>query len=126
MRIRGRISMRPRSASRGNSKHRSASSRPTRDERREVTMAPRATWKGYLKLSLVSCPVRLYPAATESNRIAFHLLHKETHNRIRMQPRDPDLGDVDRADLVKGYEYEKDKYVILTDEDFAKVRIEST
>jgi DNA end-binding protein Ku len=88
--------------------------------------APRATWKGHLKLSLVSCPVRLYNAVSESNRVAFNLLHKDTHNRIRMQPRDPEIGDVDRADLVKGYEYDKDRYVVVTDEDFDKVRIESS
>ncbi len=88
--------------------------------------APRATWKGHLRLSLVSCPVRLYTATTESTRLSFHLLHKDTHNRIRMQPKDPEIGDVDRADLVKGYEYDKDRYVVLTDQDFDQVRIEST
>ena len=88
--------------------------------------APRATWKGHLKLSLVSCPVRLYNAVSESNRVSFHLLHKDTHNRIRMQPRDPEIGDVERADLVKGYEYDKDRYVVMSDEDFEKVRIESS
>ena len=88
--------------------------------------APRATWKGHLRLSLVSCPVRLYTATTESTRLSFHLLHKDTHNRIRMQPKDPEIGDVDRADLVKGYEYDKDRYVVLTDLDFDQVRIEST
>lgn len=49
--------------------------------------APRATWKGHLRLSLVSCPVRLYNAVTESTRLSFNLLHKDTHNRIRMQPK---------------------------------------
>lgn len=88
--------------------------------------APRASWKGHLRLSLVSCPVRLYTATTESTRLSFHLLHKDTHNRIRMQPKDPEIGDVDRADLVKGYEYDKDRYVVLTDEDFEQVKIESS
>lgn len=55
-------------------------------------MAPRASWKGYLKLSLVSCPVRLYPATTTSERISFNQLHKKTHNRINMKPVDPELG----------------------------------
>ena len=55
-------------------------------------MAPRATWKGYLKLSLVSCPVRMYNATTGSERVSFHLLHKDTHNRIRMVPHDPEIG----------------------------------
>jgi DNA end-binding protein Ku len=89
-------------------------------------MPPRSTWKGHLKLSLVSCPVRLYNAVTRTDRVAFHMLHKDTHNRIAMKPHDPELGAVERSDLVKGYEYEKDQYVIFTDEDFEKVQIEST
>ncbi len=89
-------------------------------------MPPRSTWKGHLKLSLVSCPVRLYNAVSRSERVAFHLLHKDTHNRIQMKPHDPEIGPVERSDLVKGYEYEKDQYVIFTDEDFEKVQIESS
>jgi DNA end-binding protein Ku len=89
-------------------------------------MPPRSTWKGHLKLSLVSCPVRLYNAVTRAERVSFHMLHKDTHNRIQMKPSDPELGTVDRTDLVKGYEYEKDQYVIFSDEDFEKVQIEST
>ncbi|GAB5375774.1 MAG: Ku protein [Acuticoccus sp.] len=88
-------------------------------------MAPRASWKGHLRLSLVSCPVRLYPATTASGRISFNQLHKETHNRVNLKPVDPELGLVERSDLVKGYEYEDKKYVILSDEDFDSVRIES-
>ncbi|MBB5538013.1 Ku protein [Rhizobium giardinii] len=88
-------------------------------------MAPRASWKGYLKLSLVSCPVRLYPATSSSERISFNQLHKDTHNRINMKPVDPELGLVERADLVKGYEYEDKKYIIIEDADLDSVRIES-
>lgn len=88
-------------------------------------MAPRASWKGYLKLSLVSCPVRLYPATSTKERISFNQLHKKTHNRINMKPVDPELGLVDRADLVKGYEYEDKQYVIIDDADLESVRIES-
>lgn len=88
-------------------------------------MAPRASWKGYLKLSLVSCPVRLYPATSSSERISFNQLHKDTHNRINMKPVDPELGLVDRADLVKGYEYEDKKYVIIDEADIDAVKIES-
>ena len=88
-------------------------------------MAPRASWKGYLKLSLVSCPVRLYPATSSSERISFNQLHKDTHNRINMKPVDPELGLVERADLVKGYEYEDKKYIIIEDADLESVRIES-
>ena len=88
-------------------------------------MAPRTSWKGYLKLSLVSCPVRLYPATSGSERVSFNLLHKDTHNRINMKPVDPELGLVERSDLVKGYEYEPKQYVVIEDEDLEAVRIES-
>jgi DNA end-binding protein Ku len=88
-------------------------------------MAPRASWKGYLKLSLVSCPVRLYPATSSSERISFNQLHKKTHNRINMKPVDPELGLIERSDLVKGYEYEDKKYIIIEDSDLESVRIES-
>ena len=89
-------------------------------------MAPRPTWKGHLKLSLVSCPVRLYNAVSRSQKRSFHLLHKRTHNRIQMKPHDPELGPVERSDLVKGYQYKRNEYVIFTDEDFEKIRIESS
>lgn len=88
-------------------------------------MAPRASWKGYLKLSLVSCPVRLYPATSTSERISFNQLHKDTHNRINMKPVDPELGLVERSDLVKGYEYEDKKYVVIDEADVDSVKIES-
>jgi DNA end-binding protein Ku len=88
-------------------------------------MAPRASWKGYLRLSLVSCPVRLYPATSASERITFNQLHNKTHNRINMKPVDPELGLVERSDLVKGYEYEAKKYIIIEDSDLEAVRIES-
>jgi DNA end-binding protein Ku len=89
-------------------------------------MAPRASWKGYLKLSLVSCPVRLYPATSTSERISFNQLHKKTHNRINIKPVDPELGLVERSDLVKGYEYEDKKYIIIEDSDLESIKIEST
>lgn len=88
-------------------------------------MAPRATWKGYIKLSLVSCPVRLYPATSTSERIRFNQLHKDTHNRINMKPVDPELGLVERSDLVRGYQYEDKQYVIIEDSDLEAVRIEA-
>jgi DNA end-binding protein Ku len=88
-------------------------------------MAPRASWKGYLKLSLVACPVRLYPATSSSERITFNQLHKATHNRINLKPVDPELGLVERSDLVKGYEYEDKKYIIIEESDLESVRIES-
>jgi len=88
-------------------------------------MAPRASWKGHLRLSLVSCAVKLYPATSSSDRISFNQLHKDTHNRINMKPVDPELGLVERSDLVKGYEYEPKQYLILEDTDLESVRIES-
>jgi DNA end-binding protein Ku len=88
-------------------------------------MAPRASWKGYLKLSLVSCQVRLYPATSAGERISFNQLHKTTHNRINMKPVDPELGLIERSDLVRGYEYEPKQYVIIEDTDLDAVRIES-
>ncbi|MFZ1414703.1 MAG: Ku protein [Defluviicoccus sp.] len=89
-------------------------------------MAPRASWKGHLRLSLVSCPVRLYPATSASERISFNQLHKDTRNRINTKPVDPELGLVERSDLVRGYEYEDNKYLIIEDSDLVSVKIEST
>ena len=88
-------------------------------------MAPRASWKGQLRLSLVSCQVKLFPATSASERISFNQLHKDTHNRINMKPVDPELGLVERTDLVRGYEYEPKQYIIIEDSDIEAVRIES-
>ncbi|ASY72973.1 Ku domain protein (plasmid) [Sinorhizobium fredii CCBAU 83666] len=73
----------------------------------------------------MSCPVRLYPATTTSERITFNQLHKDTHNRINMKPVDPELGLVERSDLVKGYEYEDKKYIVIDEADLESVKIES-
>ena len=70
-------------------------------------MATRPTWQGYLRLSLVSCPVALYTATSSSCDVRFNMLHASTHNRIKMVPTDPETGPIDRADIVKGYEIEK-------------------
>jgi len=88
-------------------------------------MAPRPTWQGHLRLSLVTCPVALYTATSRTSDISFHLLNPETNNRIRMVPTDPEAGPVDRSELVKGYEFEKNQYVIVTDEELKSVKIES-
>ena len=88
-------------------------------------MAPRASWKGHIRLSLVSCAVKMFPATSTSDRISFNQLHKDTHNRINMKPVDPELGLVERSDLVRGYEYEDKQYIIIEDEDLEAVRIES-
>jgi DNA end-binding protein Ku len=70
--------------------------------------------------------VALYNATTSARDISFNLLHKDTHNRIRMIPHDPELGEVSRKDLVKGYEIEKDQYVVVTDDEIKSVRLPST
>jgi DNA end-binding protein Ku len=89
-------------------------------------MATRPTWQGHLRLSLVTCPVALYTATSAAGEVHFNLLHKDTHNRIKMVTTDPELGPVDRKDLVKGYEIEKGRYVVVTPEEIQSVRLEST
>jgi len=89
-------------------------------------MATRPTWQGYLRLSLVSCPVALYTGASRTSEVHFNMLDKKTHNRIRMIPTDPETGPVDRSEIVKGYEIEKGRYVVVTDEDIASVRLATT
>ena len=89
-------------------------------------MATRPTWQGYLRLSLVSCPVALYTATSRTSEVHFNMLHKTTHNRIRMIPTDPETGPVERSDIVKGYEVEKGHYVVITDEEIANVRLTTT
>jgi DNA end-binding protein Ku len=89
-------------------------------------MATRPTWQGYLRLSLVSCPVALYTATSRSGEVHFNMLSKKTHNRIRMIPTDPEEGPVERSEIVKGYEIEKGHYVVITDEEIKNVRLETT
>jgi len=89
-------------------------------------VAPRAYWKGYLKLSLVSCPIALYPATSEREKINFNQLNKATGNRIRYKKVDADTGDeVDNADIVKGYELAKGEYIELDPDELEAVAIES-
>ena len=89
-------------------------------------MRGRPTWQGHLKLSLVSCPVALYTGVQRAGDVHFNMLSAKTHNRIRMIPTDPEKGPIDRADIVKGFEIDKDRYVIVTDEEIKSVRLEST
>lgn len=90
-------------------------------------MAPRANWKGYLKLSLVSCGVALFPATTRSSRIRFNVINRETGNRVKYQVVDAETGEeVPDEDRVKGYKLDNDSYVQVEDEDFDKVALEST
>src|SRR4249920_2422369 len=89
-------------------------------------MAPRAYWKGYLKLSLVSCPIALFPATSEREKISFHQLNKKTGNRIKYRKVDVESGDeVDSADIIKGYEVGKGDYIELDPEELEAVAIES-
>jgi DNA end-binding protein Ku len=90
-------------------------------------MAPRSNWKGFLKLSLVSCPVQLFPATTSKERVTFNLLNRETGNRLRRRLVDPETDEeVDSADQVKGYQVGKNEYIVLEEEEIDAVAIEST
>ena len=95
-------------------------------ERGEAKLSNRPIWQGHLRLSLVSCPVALFNATSRTNDISFHLLNPETNNRIRMIPTDPDTGPVERKDLVKGYEVEKNRYIIIEPDELDAVKLETT
>ena len=89
--------------------------------------AARANWKGYLRLSLVSCPIALYPATSESEKVRFNQLNKNTGNRIRYSKVDAEAGEeVDSEDIIKGYQVSKGHYIEITDEDLEAVAVEST
>ncbi len=89
-------------------------------------MAPRAYWKGYLKLSLVSCPIALFPAASEREKISFHQLNKKTGNRIKYRKVDAETGDeVQTDEIIKGYEVGKGEYLELDPEELEAIAIES-
>ena len=90
-------------------------------------MAPRAYWKGYLKLSLVSCPIALYPATSNSERVSFNRINKKTGNRLKQQQVDAESGDpVEKEDIGRGYEIGKGQYLQIEDDELEKIRIEST
>jgi len=90
-------------------------------------MAPRAYWKGYLKLSLVSCPIALYPASSSSERVSFNRINAKTGHRLKQLMVDAESGEpVDKEDIKRGYEYAKGQYLIVADEELEKIRIEST
>lgn len=89
-------------------------------------MAPRTYWKGYLKLSLVTCPVAMMPATSESEKVRFHTINRKTNNRIVSRYVDAETGKpVDEDDQAKGYEAEADRFVILEDEELEAVALES-
>jgi DNA end-binding protein Ku len=90
-------------------------------------MAARPTWKGYLKISLVNIPVRVFPATDAAATVSFNQLHKDCRTRIQQKRWCPTCErEVPNTDLVKGYEFEKGKYVVVEEDDLAKVRPEST
>ena len=90
-------------------------------------MAPRANWKGYLRLSLVSCPIALYPASSLSEKFSFNRVNRKTGNRLKQQNVDSETGEVvPREDMARGYEIAKGQYLIVEDEELEAVQIEST
>ena len=88
-------------------------------------MAPRAFWTGNLRLSLVTIPVRLYPATSTERRIELHQIHEPSGKRIRYQKVAPGVGPVENEQITKGFEYEKGKYVLLDQKEIDELRLES-
>jgi DNA end-binding protein Ku len=90
-------------------------------------MAPRANWKGFLRLSLVTCPVALYPATSESEKISFNQLNRKTGHRIKYSKVDADTGEeVANEDIVKGYKVDTDTFIEVTKDELENVALEST
>src|SRR5690348_3837306 len=90
-------------------------------------MAPRANWKGYLRLSLVSCPIALYPATSEREKVHFHQLNAKTGHRVKLRRVDATTGaEVPFENVVKGYEVSKGHYIEVTDAELEAISIEST
>src|SRR6478609_7305981 len=94
---------------------------------RDVTMAPRTFWKGYLKLSLVTCPVAMMPARSQNDKVRFHTLNRKTGNRIQSRFIDAVTGKpVADDDEVRGYPKDNDEYVLLEEDELDSVALEST
>jgi DNA end-binding protein Ku len=90
-------------------------------------MPARPIWRGHLRLALVSCPVALWNARHDRAAIRFNMINPETGSRIRMVTQDAETGkELGRRDLVKGYEFRKNQYLLLTEEDFDSVKVESS
>src|SRR5207237_8394728 len=90
-------------------------------------MAPRANWKGFLRLSLVTCPIALFPATSESEKISFNQINKKTGNRIRYLKADAETGEeVSSEDSIKGYQVDKDHYLEVTKDEIENMALEST
>jgi DNA end-binding protein Ku len=90
-------------------------------------MAPRANWKGYLKLSLVSCPIAIFPATSSSERVSFRQVNKTTGNRLKQQLVDSETGEpIDPEEKGRGYEIGKNQYLMVEDEELEAIQVEST
>jgi DNA end-binding protein Ku len=90
-------------------------------------MAPRAYWKGFLRLSLVTCPIALFPATSESEKISFNQINRSTGHRIKYQKMDADTGEeVSNDDIVKGYKVDTDRYLEVSKEELENISLEST
>ena len=88
-------------------------------------MAARPTWRGIIKLALVSIPVEIFPATRTGKSIAFHQVHEPSGQRVRYEKIVPGIGPIDRDDILKGYEVDKGEYVLLDPEEIEKVKLES-
>src|SRR6202048_350472 len=90
-------------------------------------MAPRANWKGFLKLSLVTCPVALFPATSETEKVTFNQINKQTGHRIKYTKVDAETGDeVSNEDIIKGYKVDTDTYVTVDKDELENIALEST
>ena len=90
-------------------------------------MAPRANWKGFLRLSLVTCPVALYPATSDTEKVSFNQINRKTGHRIKYSKVDADTGEeVANEDIIKGYKVDTDTYIEVTKEELDDIALEST
>src|SRR5881392_2307702 len=93
----------------------------------EYPMAPRANWKGFLRLSLVTCPVALYPATSDTEKVSFNQINRKTGHRIKYAKVDADTGEeVANEDIMKGYKVDTDTFIEVTKEELENVALEST
>ena len=92
-----------------------------------VPTGTRPFWRGHLRLSLVTCPIAVYSAVTDNDSIRLNLINPGTGNRIRQKVVDAETGDeLVRSELVRGYEFSKDRYVTLTDDKLNELKVESS
>src|SRR3981189_2492082 len=93
----------------------------------EFPMAPRANWKGFLRLSLVTCPVALYPATSDTEKVSFNQINRKTGHRIKYAKVDADTGEeVAAEDIMKGYKVDTDTYIEVSKDELDDIALEST